>query len=258
MLPVNFPNTNYTIPSGDSYEELPVYRDSAQIISCWQLNQQDLNKIKKSGKIWLTVAGKAQPPVDISVYDPFILPRPIVVHKEISDRVYVCMIEEEEIIFLKINPEHKDFRVEAPGMIAGALDWWVLSYRRDDDPFRLYAFYEFKEPVELMGMAKNYPEYSFMYQKFDLDIDSILLLKRVDETKFEEPQETPIELKEELLKWIDREYEEYSHANALLTLFTEEEKYVKAAEQKAIRDHHLNTAETIKRLLGIKTVTPIL
>ena len=63
-------------PIGMTDEEcapLPVFRDGEQVISCWELNKEDLEEINKTGKIYLSIfSGKTQPPVWLSIENPFI------------------------------------------------------------------------------------------------------------------------------------------------------------------------------------------
>lgn len=69
MKPRPFKEMNkiLTAPLGEpdqGIEELPVFRDGQQIISCWKLNPWDRIKALCFGRVWLGVWGKTtQPPV---------------------------------------------------------------------------------------------------------------------------------------------------------------------------------------------------
>lgn len=43
-----------------------------QIISCWELNLEDLNHINNGGKLWLIITSDILPPVSIETEYPFI------------------------------------------------------------------------------------------------------------------------------------------------------------------------------------------
>ncbi len=41
------------------------------VVSCWKLTAKELEEIKLTGRIWLTVMGVAMPPVHICARNPF-------------------------------------------------------------------------------------------------------------------------------------------------------------------------------------------
>ena len=49
--------------------DLPVFRDQSQIISCWRLTGEELETIKKTGVVWLSISGQGMPPVYIGAKD---------------------------------------------------------------------------------------------------------------------------------------------------------------------------------------------
>lgn len=65
--PVNFigVNRNYVAAPGeeDRVGTLPVRREGAVTISCWELTPEELEKVKRTGRIYLGVFGTGQPPV---------------------------------------------------------------------------------------------------------------------------------------------------------------------------------------------------
>lgn len=80
MKPVKFPESNktFTKPEGwtdEQCESLHVFQGEGQIISCWELSDLDLEKLKTTKRIWLHVWGEGQPPVLVSGDYPF-LPNP--------------------------------------------------------------------------------------------------------------------------------------------------------------------------------------
>lgn len=77
MIAVNFDGSNKVLgaPAGmeDSVHALHVYNDGEVSISCWELTDNDKEILDKLGKIYLTVvAGFTQPPVALSVENPFV------------------------------------------------------------------------------------------------------------------------------------------------------------------------------------------
>lgn len=77
MKAKGFPEQNitFTKPQDMTDEEcgsLPAYRGEGQIISCWEVTPEDLERIKETGVIWLYVVGAGQPPVYIGTEYPFI------------------------------------------------------------------------------------------------------------------------------------------------------------------------------------------
>lgn len=71
--PVNFSESNKTLSGeGGEIDDLRVFNDGVQSVSCWKVNLWGLLKLLFTRKIWLGVmAGNSQPPVWISVDYPF-------------------------------------------------------------------------------------------------------------------------------------------------------------------------------------------
>lgn len=80
--PTDFPQANFTFTTPvnmtkEQCGDLPVYKGidthgSPIIISCWQLSPEELEAIKTTGKVYLTVVGEGTPPIGIQVLPPFI------------------------------------------------------------------------------------------------------------------------------------------------------------------------------------------
>ena len=77
MNPTNFPESNCVLhpPDGmtpDECDDLAVFRDGRNVISCWKLTLADRIKLLVSGRLWLgVVGGRTQPPVWLSADCPF-------------------------------------------------------------------------------------------------------------------------------------------------------------------------------------------
>lgn len=72
--PVNFEavNTRFGPPKGVSEEEvctLPAYVDARHIISCWQLDEEELKEVTETGVVYLTIVGQGMPPVFVGSSD---------------------------------------------------------------------------------------------------------------------------------------------------------------------------------------------
>ena len=73
MKPIDFYQSNETLigPKDSDVVPLPVWRDSAHVLSCWKLSLWERVKIMMTGKVWLWVEGKSHPPVLIDTDNPW-------------------------------------------------------------------------------------------------------------------------------------------------------------------------------------------
>lgn len=80
MKPTSFKETNivYTAGNNPNTEQLPVciadHPDNQgipTIISKWKLSEDELERINKTGELWLTVLGTQLPPIGATVWQPF-------------------------------------------------------------------------------------------------------------------------------------------------------------------------------------------
>lgn len=70
LKPVPFEEQNivYVAPGcGD----LPAFQDGRQIITCWEISDEQLQVLSDTKRIYLWVTGAAQPPVSVCVDYPF-------------------------------------------------------------------------------------------------------------------------------------------------------------------------------------------
>ena len=71
--PVTFPESNFvwTGPSAD-IGDLPAYRDTVnqETISCWELTEDELAEVARTGRVWLSVWYR-HPPVTVGGHNPF-------------------------------------------------------------------------------------------------------------------------------------------------------------------------------------------
>ena len=76
MKPIKFSEQNVTFTKPDNMTDeecssLPVFQNDSQIISCWQLDDTDRQRLLDGGVIWLHVIATFQPPVLVSTDHPF-------------------------------------------------------------------------------------------------------------------------------------------------------------------------------------------
>lgn len=68
--PVSFPGENVVF-TAEGCDDLPTLCMEERITSCWELSPEELEEVKKTGKVWLVVFGKQQPPVSVNGIRPF-------------------------------------------------------------------------------------------------------------------------------------------------------------------------------------------
>lgn len=82
MIPVEFKYQNkvFTKPedmTDEQCQSLNVWQGKDQsgfpnIISCWKLSEDDMNTIKETGVVWLTIVANGMPPVYVGSENPFV------------------------------------------------------------------------------------------------------------------------------------------------------------------------------------------
>ncbi len=76
MNPVHFPEANLTLtpPAGwppEACGNLSTYADGKEIISCWELSDEELLELARHRRLWVRVAGQGAPPMSLQVEHPF-------------------------------------------------------------------------------------------------------------------------------------------------------------------------------------------
>lgn len=75
MNPIGFKQSNsvFLAPPGKEKEvdQLPVFIDNKQIVSCWKLSENDIERLKDDPRIWLGVLGQGHPAVWLDTRNPF-------------------------------------------------------------------------------------------------------------------------------------------------------------------------------------------
>lgn len=75
MKPIKFDGANVVFGAEQpEYEPMPArLTDDGVVISCWELTPEELEQVKKTGQIWLSMLTFFQPlqPVSMAVEKPF-------------------------------------------------------------------------------------------------------------------------------------------------------------------------------------------
>jgi hypothetical protein len=65
-----FPGHNRTLVA-KGCDDLPVYTDGANVTSCWELDPEDLELLRSTGYVWITLqSGVTQPPIKVQLSVP--------------------------------------------------------------------------------------------------------------------------------------------------------------------------------------------
>ena len=70
--PVHFNESNIVLEAPGDSGPLPALISETNILSCWELTQEEIDYVVEHGRVWLTVWG-LHPPVNITAADPFAL-----------------------------------------------------------------------------------------------------------------------------------------------------------------------------------------
>lgn len=93
---VGFEGANHVFqaPPGDTNcVDLETFTDGTQVISCWRLSEEELAEVARTGVVWLSVRGRALPPVLVSgqalvsIVDHPAQAEPLLPKKPVMDRV---------------------------------------------------------------------------------------------------------------------------------------------------------------------------
>lgn len=78
MKPVEFKEQNVILGKPESMtdeecEQLPIFTNGEQCISCWEVTEEELKEIVETKRIWVSVlSGSTQPPICLSVSTLFV------------------------------------------------------------------------------------------------------------------------------------------------------------------------------------------
>lgn len=66
MKPIEFPEQTIVLAKDQpEYLPLPVKVDGDNVISCWELTAEEIDKVKETGKIWISMMNFGNPPYPI-------------------------------------------------------------------------------------------------------------------------------------------------------------------------------------------------
>jgi hypothetical protein len=73
MKPIEFNGSNVVFAKDQKqYDPLPAFRDKVQAVSCWELTEDEMAEINKTGVVWLSQLHHGQPlqPVRLDTLQP--------------------------------------------------------------------------------------------------------------------------------------------------------------------------------------------
>jgi hypothetical protein len=194
MIAVKFAEANATYVHATDLD-LQIHDNGRELISCWQFSKEDLERVNRTGQVWVRIErtrppthldGAYQPVMRLTTLNPFQAPQKIVVATPITQRVYVEMHDEEELVLLQVGANETAFKAE-PFSVSyeGALrEGTLLTY--DLDGVRRVADasdYIFAEKVRVIGkISETYGTYDRVARRRGWDPKEILVLERVNKT----------------------------------------------------------------------------
>lgn len=153
MQPYKFPESNEAVIEGGTLE-IPFYQDSMRTVCCYELTKEELDVIKKTGKLWLVYHTVAVDPwmklARPSVYNPFVKLKPLELHESIIDNVIMHYEDGEELILFKMQP----------GLMLNVATM-------------------FSESVKIIGHGVELKQYKHVLDQYKLDPAWTYVLKRV-------------------------------------------------------------------------------
>lgn len=182
MIAVDFPESN-KIYIGDDMFDLPAHDDGTYLTTCWQLNKEDIERIAKTGKFYLRIMARRQPPIMLDTVSPFAVPGPMNVPEDILDKVCLTYINDVEMVILEVPEEYYSFKIKHQSL--QGVDIWrlLVKHKKFNDQEFETTFY-FYEDVTVLGLvSEQYGEYDFISESLlKKDPKTLLLLKRTNTT----------------------------------------------------------------------------
>lgn len=177
MIPISFEEQSGVLKGGEFHLDVPFYRQGKRIITKWQLNKEEMEEVIKTGCLWIHMNGAMWHPISPSGFNPFKKLEPLTSVQGINAILY--LIDNEEIIVLQINEGEVNFHA-----VTEDYEWWHLRFkvRGDVDKKWHTGNYSFKEPVEVIGLGADCPEYWWILPELRIQKEQVLFLKRVNKS----------------------------------------------------------------------------
>lgn len=79
MKPITFPEVNQVFQKPEDMTEeecgsLPVHNTGTQIVSCWELSEEEKLKAVFFGRLWISIIGQSQPPIWLRIDKTVFIP----------------------------------------------------------------------------------------------------------------------------------------------------------------------------------------
>lgn len=153
MKPINFPESNESVRVDSLGQTIPIYENGIETICCYELTNEELKVLFKTGRIWVRLPpARPMPWFKMTVFSPLRRITPMELREDVVDKVIIHLEDDEELIFYRMEPGS------------------VLNISA-----------QFYSKVTLLGHAVEMPQYSRLLQKYGLDPAWTMILKRITE-----------------------------------------------------------------------------
>lgn len=180
MIPVSFKEQNGVTAGGD-FMDLPRHFADGRHTTFWQCNEEDLKRIAERGGIWVEhiVPGPEFYPFRLMTESPFQKPNPMEIYEVIMDKVFIEFFDDLEVVFLKVDPDERDFQMEQ----VNDHQWMVTVKNPEYGDERFATNYIFGEPLKLMGLAsEHYGRFDEALKILKLQAETTVILERINKT----------------------------------------------------------------------------
>lgn len=180
MIPIDFPEKNKLYTYGPGMD-LHVRDDGEYLTCCWQFNKDDLERINKNGgRVWLSIRSRFQPPIAMTVINPFAKPQGIRVPVSVVDDVRVHYMNDVELVICMVKESYHSFQITKHEETS---EYQVIV---KDSGFGDQVFatdFIFEEEVKVIGLvSEQYGEYDALIDLLNRKPTELLLLERVNTT----------------------------------------------------------------------------
>ncbi len=160
--------------------DIPVHHNGLEFTTCWKLNAEEIEEIRKTGIIWVTSFGKFLQPIYLQTEDPYEGEgKGIGVHRDIVNRVLRIKKEGQEYIFLAVYDYEYDFEVNA---VQGAweLQFSIKGSETEGTMFQCPEYLFFEEVIVIGKAIEVGFETDCIIRKMNPDMVLVLQRKHIN------------------------------------------------------------------------------